>query len=294
MDYVPTIHNDTYPAIDPTKADLKGKYIFITGASKGVGEAAAISFAKAGAAGLALDARSSLASVVEAVDHATKSAGHPEPKILALQLDVTSRASVEAAAKQTSEAFGGRVDVLINDAGYMSEYVPLLQTDPEEWWYEYAVNMQGPYLVTRAFLPLLLASNHKVLLNISSIGAHMLGACSSSYATSKLALLRFTEIMQLKHGTVTQDGVVAIAVHPGGIRTELAERLPQALREQSVDTPEMAGDSLVWLAGGRREWLAGRYVSSNWDVGELEGRREEILKADLLKVRMAVNLFPGV
>jgi NAD(P)-dependent dehydrogenase (short-subunit alcohol dehydrogenase family) len=288
------LRHDTYPAIDPTKADLSGKYIFITGASKGVGKAAAMSFARAGAAGLALGARSSLISVVEAVKLAAKEAGHPEPKILPLYLDVTDRASVEAAASQTLAAFRGRVDVLINNAGYLSNHMPLVDTDPEEWWYEYAVNMKGPYLVTRAFLPLLLASPHKVLLNISSIAAHMPGVCSSSYATSKLALLRFTEIVDIEHGVATEDGIVAVSVHPASVKTELALHLPRVYHELLVDTPELAGDSLVWLARERREWLAGRYVSSNWDMGELEERREEILRGDLLKVRMAVNLFPSV
>jgi hypothetical protein len=45
------------------------------------------------------------------------------------------------------------------------------------------------------------------------------------------------------------------------------------------------------LAGERREWLAGRYVGVNWDVGELEGRRESVVRGDLLKVRLAVNAF---
>lgn len=291
MNYVPTIHHDTYPGIDPTKLDLKGKHIFITGASKGVGKAAAISFAKAGATAIALGARSPLSAVVEATKLAALQAGHQEPRILSLHLDVTDRASVEAAAKKTSDAFGGRVDILLNNAGYLADYTSLVDTDPDEWWHEYAVNMKGPYLVTRAFLPLLLASPHKVLLNVSSIGALMIGACSSAYATSKLALLRFTEIVDLEHGPGTQDGVLAIGVHPGGVKTELALHLPERYHAGLVDTPELAGDALVWLTGERREWLAGRYVSVNWDVGELEGRKGEIVKGDLLKVRMAVNPF---
>lgn len=55
-----------------------------------------------------------------------------------------------------------------------------------------------------------------------------------------------------------------------------------------VDTPELAADFIAWLTAERREWLSGRYVSANWDVGELEARREEITGGDKLKMRLVV------
>lgn len=286
-----TIHHDTYPDIDPTRVDLKGKYVFITGASKGVGKAAAISFARAGVAGIALGARSSLSNVIEEIKLAAEHVGQPGPRIIALKLDVTSRESVELAAKRISDDFEGRLDVLINNAGYLSNEIPLVDTDPDEWWYEYAVNVKGPYLVTRACLPLLVKSSHKIVLNISSVGAHMVGSCSSSYATGKLALLRFTEVIDAESGPGTKDGVIAIAMHPGGVMTELASHLHERFHERLIDTAALSGDSLVWLAKERREWLAGRYISANWDVKELEDKKDDILRGDLLKVRMAVNMF---
>lgn len=55
-----------------------------------------------------------------------------------------------------------------------------------------------------------------------------------------------------------------------------------------MDTPELAGDFVVWLTKERREWLSGRYVSCCWDVRELEARKQEIVDGDKLKVRMVV------
>ena len=55
-----------------------------------------------------------------------------------------------------------------------------------------------------------------------------------------------------------------------------------------VDTPELAGDTIAWLTCEKRDWLAGRYISCNWDMTELLVRRDEIVEKDLLKLKLAV------
>jgi hypothetical protein len=86
--------------------------------------------------------------------------------------------------------------------------------------------------------------------------------------------------------------MVAIAVRPGGVMTELAANMPEVMHHLLVDTPQLAGDTLAWLGSERREWLGGRYVNAAWDMEELSGKKDDIVKRDLLKVRMAVNTFP--
>ncbi|KAJ4373203.1 hypothetical protein N0V83_003496 [Neocucurbitaria cava] len=287
-------HHDTYPYIDPTNADLSGKYVLITGASKGVGKSAALSYARAGASGIALGARSSLSSIVLEVQEAAKSAGRPEPKVVPLHLDVTDRKSVEAAAQAVSEEFDGRLDVLINNAGYLSKWGGIPDTDPEDWWRDWEVNVKGVYLVTRAFWPLLLKSppSTRIIINVTSMGALMNGRHGSAYCSAKLASVRFTEYIHQDHGEGSADGMLAIAFNPGQLKTDLALGLPEYLHGYLMDGPELSGDTLVWLGKERREWLSGRYVSANWDMEELSAKREEIVRADLLKVRMAVNEFP--
>jgi hypothetical protein len=54
------------------------------------------------------------------------------------------------------------------------------------------------------------------------------------------------------------------------------------------DTPELCGGFTVWLTKGKRTWLAGRYLSVNWDVDELEAKRDEIVEGDKLKIRMVI------
>ncbi|KAH7066798.1 oxidoreductase-like protein [Paraphoma chrysanthemicola] len=287
-----TDRHDTYSYINPSNFNLKEKHILITGASKGVGKAAAISYAQAGASQIAIAARSPLEAVTKEVKEAAKQAGRPEPEVLALKLDVTNRDSVTAAAKDVTDAFDGRIDVLVNNAGYLSSFAGIPDTDPEEWWRDWEVNVKGVYLVTHAFWPLLLNSDMKIILNVSSIGATAMTPLSSSYSSGKLAILRLTEFINQDHGE-GKDGMLAIALHPGGVKTELATGMPEAYHGWLIDTPELAGDTFAWLGAERREWLAGRYVSACWDMEELSRKKEGIVAGDLLKVRLAVNTFPN-
>ncbi|KNG44456.1 GMC oxidoreductase [Stemphylium lycopersici] len=288
MNFVTTDRHDTYPYINPKNVNLQGKNVLITGASKGIGKVTAVSYAKAGASSIALGARSSLESVVKDVLEAAKSAGHPEPRIVTFNIDVTSQESVEAAAKKVSSEFDGRLDILINNAGYLSDFAAIPDSDPLEWWRSYEVNVKGTYLVTHAFWSLLLASSSKIIINVASIGAVTTAPHNSAYGTSKSAAMRFTEYINQDHGE-GNEGMVAIAVHPGGVQTELGLGMPEHMHGFLVDTSELAGDTLLWLGAERREWLGGRYVSANWDLEELSAKKEEIVKRDLLKLRMTRN-----
>ena len=131
-DYTETVHNDTYPAISPLAANLKGKSVFISGASKGIGKAIALSYARAGVSHIAIGARSNVASVAAEAEAAAIAAKRPAPKILTISLDVTKQESVEAAAKEVKVQFG-RLDILINNAGIIGKPAPVADTDSDEW-----------------------------------------------------------------------------------------------------------------------------------------------------------------
>ena len=70
--------------------------------------------------------------------------------------------------------------------------------------------------------------------------------------------------------------------------TELARKMPEEMHHLLTDTPEVAGDTIVYLTQNRQEWLAGRYVSCTWDMPQFFDKKDEIVERDLLKVRMAV------
>lgn len=286
VNFTPTIHSDTYPFITPTQFTFTGTAVLITGASKGCGRSTALSYARAGCSQIALGARSSMSDLEPELLKAAQKAGKASPQILLLELDVASEASVTAAAAKVKAEFG-RLDILINNAGYASPMVSIMEEDAGDWWRTWEVNVKGPFLLTRAFLPLLLSSAEglKTIINVSSIGAHTRGS-GSGYTLSKLALLGFGETIANEHG---EAGIVCFGIHPGAVPTELAGNLPKAYRHMLIDSPELAGDSLVWLSEGRKAWLNGRYVSCTWDMGELVAMRGEIEEGDLLKVRMDVG-----
>lgn len=284
QNFTATIRNDTYPAIDPTKLNLGGKYVFLSGASKGIGHAAAISFVKAGVAGIAIAARSDLSSLEREMHQAATATDKPAPQIKPIRLDISDPQSIERAAQEASDAFG-KLDVLINNAGVMEEFKATLESDPEDWWQTWTVNIRGTYLLTRALLPLVLKGDDKQIIMLTSAGAFLPAPGGSAYQITKLALLRYTEYLNVEYGA---QGVSAYGVHPGAIATEIGRTLPSFLHHKLIDTPELAADTIVFLVSEKREWLKGRYISCTWDMVELSEKKEEIVREDKLKIKLAL------
>ncbi|KAK3646918.1 hypothetical protein LTR22_014071 [Elasticomyces elasticus] len=289
-DYTMTkeVHNDTYPAIDPTIANMVGRAVLIVGASKGLGAAMAVSFARAGASQIAIGARSSLTSVAASMKKAAVEAGRPEPQVLTIELDVTSQSSTEAAASQVSSAFG-KLDVLVHNSGILEGMKPITDTDPDEWWKTWEVNVRGPYLISRSFIPLLLKGDTKTFVVVSSVGAHLVMPGLSAYQSSKLGATRLMEFAATEY---SDQSLVAISVHPGNIMTDIVGKLEEddKLRAIFTETPELSADSLVYLTKEHRPWLSGRYINLTWDMLELTSspKKDEIIAEDKLKVRLVV------
>ena len=88
----------------------------------------------------------------------------------------------------------------------------------------------------------------------------------------------------------SEEGILAIAIHPGSVPTEGSFNMQEdeEWRKIFTDSPELAGDFVVWLTKERRTWLNGRFVDCTWDVKELEEKKEDIVKNDKLKVRLVV------
>jgi short-subunit dehydrogenase len=108
---------------------------------------------------------------------------------------------------------------------------------------------------------------------------------ASAYQTTKFALCRLTEFIDNEY---YQQGLIAISLHPGAVKTELAMNMPLERQVVLTDTLELAANTLVWLARERRDWLAGRFASVSWDIEELEQKKQDVLQRNLFKFRVLI------
>ncbi|ORY59509.1 NAD-P-binding protein [Pseudomassariella vexata] len=287
MAFTPTQRKDTYPYISLDKADFSGKSVLITGASRGIGKATAIAFGTAGCSKIAVGARSDLSATAAAVISAATAAGKPKPQVVMLQLDISSPESVKAATAKLSLEFDGKLDILCNNAAYLETWGMVMDSEPADWWQTWEVNVKGTYLCARHFLPLILRSDSKTIVNVTSSGANVVARGCSAYETSKVAVTRFTEFLVEEYGS---QGLVAHAFDPGSVDTDMARKLHEDMYTfLKMDAVDLPADTTVWLVRERREWLTGRFVSCSWDMEELEERKEEIVEKELLKFRIAIK-----
>lgn len=287
-------HSDVYPAIDPSTTlsdSAAGKVVFLAGASRGIGRATAAAFAKAGARAVYVTGRDSAA--LEATMQSIEEANAETERAWKV-CDVTSNDQVRAAVEDCVARFGG-IDVADCNAGYLDNWVKIAESDPESWWTTWEVNVRGTYHVVRHATPHLISSARRLaaeqrsgghLILVSSRGAQMVMTGASDYQTSKHAINRLCEFVNADHG---EDGLKCFAINPGGVRTALAINMPVPVHAALTDDPALAAGFAVWLCSGQADWARGRYLDATWDVDELQARKDEILRDDLLVNRLRVT-----
>ena len=289
-----TTHHALYRAIDPgtaLKGSASGRVVFLSGASQGIGQATAVAFAKAGAAAIYITARS--ANALEETRSKVLGA-NPDTKCEYRLCDVTDEQQVKAAIQDCITKLGS-IDVADANAGYLDKWSKIGESDPESWWKTWEVNLKGTYYVIRHATRHLIDSAKRLaakgssgghLILISSVGAQLLTPRASDYQTSKHAINRLCEFVNVDHG---EDGVKCFAVHPGGVPTALGKNMPRELHGHLVDSPDLAAGFIVWLCSGAADWARGRFLSANWDVAELNRLQNHILQHDLLVNRLRVR-----
>ncbi|TKA29485.1 hypothetical protein B0A50_03498 [Salinomyces thailandicus] len=282
-----TLHNEVYPAIEPTSVQLPQPFVVcIVGASRGIGAGIAYNYAKAGATGLVLASRRT--SGLESTAAECKKL-NPDLKIEIVSCDISSAESVAALADRTKSAFGGRLDVAAINSGYSGPMAGKLdQTDPATFQNAINVNYVGTFLCAKYLIPQLLATEGgaKAFVVTSSLATLIVRGpfANAQYSVSKAAQLKLLENV---HEQYHEQGLNAFAIHPGGVKSEMAEESAPEFVQYLTDHPDLCGACAVWLTkDDQKRWLSGRLVSANWDVDELEALKEEIVKQDLYKLGM--------
>ncbi|KAF1925041.1 NAD(P)-binding protein [Didymella exigua CBS 183.55] len=287
MQFTARTHRDVYAAIDPNQAALsqKGKVIVVTGASQGLGARGFVpSFAAAGPKAIVLVARRA-DKLQEVADTIANS--HPTVETLVVPTDIRDPAAVQALFEKVKQKYG-HADVLVNNAAVFKEVKPARDADRHIWWEEMTINIHGTFLVTQQFLKQLPSPDTAArIITLTTGAAYLVFPGSSAYGISKLAVLEL-----MAYVAVENPNVVAIALHPGIVDTEMTKEM---FKRFALDTPDLVGGIGVWLAGWEgldRSFLSGRFVASNWDVEDLVGRKDEIVEKELLKITLNAKLGP--
>jgi NAD(P)-dependent dehydrogenase (short-subunit alcohol dehydrogenase family) len=216
--------------------------VLITGASSGIGKAAANLFAARGWR---------VAATMRNPSDGAELGQQEGVKVL--PLDVTDTDSVEAAVAAVLEHFG-RIDVLVNNAGY-GLFGPFETATDEQIHRQFATNVTGVFAVTRAVLPTMRRQGSGTIINVASLGGLIALPFFSLYSASKFAVVGFTESLSFELAPL---GIRAKVIAPGGVATDFAGR---SMVHTSAEGEHAYGDSLakvVAAVGARR----GNYSSA--------------------------------
>ncbi|WP_424992177.1 SDR family oxidoreductase [Oceaniradius stylonematis] len=225
---------------------LASQTAIVTGASRGIGEAAARELAKAGM-NVVLAARTA-----DDIERVAAGIAEDGGTALALVCDVARHASVEALMERTVETFGG-VDVLVNNAGVINPIARLAESDPEAWGNAVDINLKGVYHGVRAVLPAMVENGSGTIINLSSGAAYGPMEGWSHYCATKAAVLMLTRAVDKEY---RDRGIRAVGLSPGTVATQMQVDIkasginPVSQMDPSVHAPpEWIGRAIGWLAG---------------------------------------------
>jgi 3-oxoacyl-[acyl-carrier protein] reductase len=236
--------------------------VVVTGAAKGFGRAYALGLAEAGYAVVAADIADATA-VVEEI-------GARGGEALATQVDVADDASTRAMAAAAVDAFG-RIDVLVNNAGYFTQIrkKPFDEIEIDEWDHAFAVNVRGTWLATRAVVPTMKARRYGKVINTSSTTVPSGITGFLHYVASKSALVGLTRALARELGewniavnTITPDYVPHDPEYSGR-QPEMAGILAAQRCFKRDMVPEDLVGTVLYLAGHGSDFVTGQNLFVN-------------------------------
>lgn len=214
--------------------NIEGKTALITGASRGIGRAIALEFAKNGIHRLLLVARDrqrlgELATEIEAFD----------VEVVTLALDLTQPVEVNIAIAQAWRAYGP-IDILVNCAG-VAHQTPFLKSKLPQVQEELSLNVMGLYTMTRLIAPRMAARQQGTIVNVSSLMGKIAAPTMSTYSATKFAILGFTEALRRE---LAEHNIHVMALLPTLTDTDMTRHL-QLFRWVVPMTAEQVAQELV-------------------------------------------------
>lgn len=222
---------------------LKDRIILVTGAGDGIGAAAARSFAAHGATVILLGRTT---RKLEQVYDAIEAAGHPQPAIYPMNLEGAAPKDYIDLANTIEKEFG-RLDGLLHNASLLGTLTPLSQYDLEQWGKVMQVNLNAPYLMTRACLELLKNSDDASLVFTSSSVGRQGRAYWGAYGISKAGI---ENMMQIWADELESNTHIRVnSINPGATRTSMRTRAYPGEDPASNPAPDAIMASYLYLLG---------------------------------------------
>ena len=258
--------------------DLSGRVALVTGGSRGLGRADALTLARAGADVVIVDiqlesdpgaeaerygvlaqaARSSGLVFTEATAAEIEALGR---RSAAVKCDVTERAQVDASVARVVEEFGA-IDILVNNAGTLDHVAQLSDQSPELWERDLRVNLTGAFNCAQAVWPQMRERGWGRIVNMASVAGTLGGFGQASYSTTKAGLLGLTKTLALEGA---RHGITANAIVPGVIGTEafgfgradMNERMIRRTAVRRVGEPQDIAHAIAFLCSDLAGYITG-------------------------------------
>ena len=267
---------------------LSGQIAIVTGAGRGIGRAIAEQYAAEGArVALVSRTREELDKVAQGI---AKTGGDARTFVA----DVSDLGQVQSAVAQIEDEMGP-VDVLMNNAGVHYGFGPIWEIDPDQWWQDMTVNVRGVFNFCREVSQRMIDRQEGRIINMVGGGFSGPSPNMSGYGASKTAVMRLTETFAEE---LKEHNVKVFAMGPGLVKTPLTManlKRPVVKKYMTLqeafdagrDVPStIAADIATELASGRFDALTGRMIGPNNDFDKLEVDVDQIVKQDLLTLRL--------
>ena len=237
--------------------DLTGKSAIVTGACRGIGAAAAVALANAGAS-VVLAARS-LDQIEEIALGIRENGGNA----IAVECDVSDYKAVEGTVNLCIETYG-ELDIFVGNAGVINPISRLVTSDPESWARSVEINLLGSYNGLRAVLPIMQAQKSGTVINISSGAAHGPMEGWSHYCSAKAATAMLLRNAHLEH---EGDGIRFIGFRPGTVATDMQVAIKSSginpvskLEISDHYTPDWPAQAIVWMCTDDADEFLGQEI----------------------------------